>query len=145
MNADRYFDLLYNIGNRTWFSQEHADHTQTAFRGVRAALTHERVEYLQVLYGALTELYHLDRALHAASLVQLGEPRRNTDITAIGNDYLYMWPLGAFSTLPAIVTLLENEMPDQLLGVGSTGNPATPHREIYAEYGSMFCVKVAEV
>lgn len=146
-----YPNLLQDLQSYTWFSREQIAHAHIAFRGAVLAAENHRRDYLMVMLGALSELYHMDRALHAAFLLNLGEPVHRCELPAMaglpqtmqGVTYPLRWYQGVFDSLPSIVLLLEHEMPDTLLAVHFKDNLPPQNPVIYAEYG-MFCVKVAE-
>jgi hypothetical protein len=155
-------NLLRNIGSYRWFSREKETLAQTTFRGALAAAAHNHCELLSFALTAIIDLYNNDRALHASSLLYAMPPILGADIPQVPNGWspgagyqfqrtirpLKSWTTGTpFSILPAVVTVLEQEMPDQMLVV------TYQRRErqqltiddpiIYATYGPWH-VKVAE-
>jgi hypothetical protein len=149
--------ILVDIASHEWFSSEQEELARTAFRGALAAAAKDRHDFLAFTLTAIIDLYHFDRALHAAHLLHKETPILFADIPQAPAGYsasaflrtitqLAQWePATPFSILPEVVTVLEKEMPDSMIVVKYTekSSEAIPDPIIYARYGPWY-IKVAQ-
>ena len=153
-------DILSKIESYTWFSEKNETLAHTAFTGALKAAQENRAGLVRFTLQALIDLYHADRADHIAYLLHTEQPilidsiplnPPGEAITPLHYfertiDPLASWESGTpYSILPEVVTIITQELPDEMHIVKYFERPANLLLDpiIYAQYGPWY-VKVAE-